>query len=245
MGDYRFIPSRFGWVAVLILLPVFISLGFWQLQRASERQALNDQQDQRSLDPPVVLKGVDTIDVNAFRYRKVILKGHYDSEHQFLIDNQIEGGQPGYHVLVPFRFQDQSEAVLVNRGWVPIGSDRQVLPDVSGLPRGMVEIQGTIDLLYRVGFKLKGAEMPRQGWPSLVQVPEAKTLSEHLGYPVPAFQVSLAPAERGAYVRKENSVKLDPGKNRGYAVQWFLFAAVTLYLFIRASVRKFPNVHET
>lgn len=238
MRDYRFNPSWFGWICVLILVPLFVSLGFWQLDRAREREAINALQEARGTESPLRLSEQEGLDAETLRYRRVILEGSYDASHQFLIDNQIEEGQPGYHVLVPLRMKGAMSAVLVNRGWIPVGSDRRLAPDVSGLPQGPIEIQGSIDLLHRVGFKLKGAEVPSSGWPSLVQVPEAKSLSERLGYEVAGFQVLLAPAEPGGYRRHVREMRLDPGKNRGYALQWFLFAGVALFLFVRASIRK-------
>ena len=241
MRDYSFNPSWFGWVGVLILVPLFVSLGFWQLDRARERDAINALQEARRTESPLKLSDQGPMDAESLRYRRVVLEGSYDDRHQFLIDNQIEEGQPGYHVLVPLRMKGGVPAVLINRGWIPVGSDRRQAPDVSGLPQGQVEIQGSIDLLHRVGFKLKGAEVPGSGWPSLVQVPEAKALSERLGYEVAGFQVLLAPAEPGGYRRHDREMRLDSGKNRGYALQWFLFAGVTMFLFARASIRKAPK----
>lgn len=238
MRDYRFIPSTIGWILVLILVPSFVMLGFWQLDRAHEREALNRLQDERREEPAIALGANDAIDLSAVRYRELILEGQYDSEHQFLVDNQLEGQTAGYHVLVPLRLKGSTRSVLINRGWVPLGPDRKVLPDLRGLPEGRVNVRGRADYLHRVGFKLTGAEIPTDGWPAVVQVPESPALSQRLGYPVEGFQVLLGPAEPGGYVRHFRNVRLDAGKNRGYALQWFLFAVATLVLFIRSSIRK-------
>lgn len=238
MRDYRFIPSTVGLVLVVIFVPTFVMLGFWQLDRAHEREALNRLQDERLLEPPLVLGPQDAIDLASVRYRELTLEGRYDSGHQFLVDNQLEDQKAGYHVLVPFHLEGSSRSVLINRGWVPLGADRTLRPDLGGLSQGRVKISGRADYLHRVGWKLSGAEVPSEGWPAVVQVPEAIPLSERLGYPVEGFQVLLGPAEPGGYVRHFRNVRLDAGKNRGYALQWFLFAVTTLLLFIRSSLRK-------
>ena len=238
MRDYSFFPSSVGLILVAILVPTFLSLGFWQLDRAHERETLNRLQDERMEEPPLALRGNTPVDPASIRYRALVLEGRYDVQHQFLVDNQLEDQAAGYHALVPFRLQGSDRSVLVNRGWLPLGADRRVRPDLGGLPEGIITIRGRADYLHRVGFKLSGAEIPSEGWPSLVQVPEVAPISERLGYPVEGFQVLLGPAEVGGYVRHFKNVRLDAGKNRGYALQWFLFAVATLLLFIRSSFRK-------
>lgn len=241
MRDYRFIPSAVGLILVALLLPTFVALGFWQLDRAHEREALNRLQDERLQESPLALGGTEPLELASLRYRALILEGHFDVEHQFLVDNQLEDQVAGYHVLVPLRLKGSNRSVLINRGWIPLGADRKIRPDVGGLPEGLVTIRGRADYLHRVGFKLSGAEIPSEGWPSLVQVPEPAPISDRLGYPVESFQVLLGPAEVGGYVRHFKNIRLDAGKNRGYALQWFLFAVATLLLFIRSSVRKCPD----
>lgn len=241
MRDYRFIPTAFGLILVGVLVPSFMMLGFWQLDRAHERESLNQLQDQRLKEPALVMGPKDAVDLESLRYREIVIEGRYDLAHQFLVDNQLEDQMPGYHVLAPFRLEGANRSVLINRGWVPLGPDRKALPDLGGLPGGLIRVQGRADRLHRVGFKLKGAEIPAIGWPSVVQVPEALALSERLGYPVEGFQVLLGPAEPGGFVRHFRNVRLDAGKNRGYALQWFLFAAATLLLFVRSSFRKSPD----
>ena len=42
----------------------------------------------------------------------------------------LHDGVAGYHVVTALRIPGRRERVLVNRGWVPAGGDRRVLPDV-------------------------------------------------------------------------------------------------------------------
>jgi surfeit locus 1 family protein len=233
--DYSFKP---GWKASLGFLAVFalfVNLGFWQLHRADEKKALLEAREERGRDGPVQLRGVEAR-AEDLRYRRVVVAGEYDPDHQFLVDNQVHDQQPGYLVLTPLRIAGSGTAVLVNRGWVPLGADRTQKPDIS-LKTRETHVAGVADYLPRVGFKLQGAEIPGPGWPSVVQVPEPERLAERLGYPVLPYQVLLDPAAPEGYVRAWREVSPDPGKNRGYALQWFLFAAVAAVLYVRHGLK--------
>lgn len=230
--DYSFNASAKAWLLFGVCCPLFLALGFWQLERAGEKELINATRAARVGEAPIRLSAEMRGDGGDFRYRRVWMVGEYDAEHSFLVDNQVQGQAVGYHVLTPFRI-DGGPAVLVNRGWVPQGRDRQQLPETGPLPAGRLRVQGTLDAFHRVGLRLKGAEIPAEGWPAVVQLPEADALSRRLGYPVQAYQVLLDPDAEAGYVRQWHAARLDPGKNRGYALQWFLFAAVAAFLFLR------------
>lgn len=229
MGDYSFKP---GWAVSLgfvALVALFVSLGLWQLQRAEAKRALMADRAARLREAPVRLSRAAT-DPEALRYRRVEATGEYDAAHQFLLDNQLHQGQPGYWVLTPLRLPDGA-AVLVNRGWVPQGADRRQLPAVE-LHTTQVQVSGVVERFPRVGFRLAGAEIPAPGWPARVQVAEPGPLAERLGYPILPYQVLLNPAAGEGYVRDWTPPALGPEKNLGYAVQWFLFAAVATILYL-------------
>jgi surfeit locus 1 family protein len=229
--DYSFKPGWKASLGFLALIALFVNLGFWQLHRADEKKALLASREQRGRDEPVRLSGTEA-DAESLRYRRVTVAGEYDPDHQFLVDNQVRDQQPGYLVLTPLRIAGSDRAVLVNRGWVPLGVDRTHRPEV-GLKAREARVAGVVDTFPRVGFKLKGAEVPGSGWPSLVQVPEPERLAERLGYKVLPYQVLLDPAAPEGYARAWHEVALDPAKNQGYALQWFLFATVAAVLYLR------------
>lgn len=240
MANYSFKPSASAVGLFTLVFPLFVALGFWQLQRADEKTALNTQRETRSWASPVMLKDVLDEIPEDLRYRHVSMQGQYDTQ-QFLLDNQLEGQSVGYHVLTPFRLLGSDRAILVNRGWIPQGANRQALPDIHELPAGVIRVTGRVDLFHRVGFRLEGAEIPAAGWPALVQVPDADRVAERLGYPVLPYQVLLDPAAAEGYSRIWHVVPLDPGKNLGYALQWFLFAGLAAFFFIRHALNRQPD----
>jgi surfeit locus 1 family protein len=235
--NYSFKPSVKAVGLFAVVFPLFIALGFWQLQRADEKNAMNALRDARSQERSIALKDIVTDDIEAFRFHPVLGEGQYDNAHQFLLDNQLEGQAVGYHVLTPFRLSGTDRAVLVNRGWLPQGASRQVLPDIHQLPEGVTRVTGLVDRFHRVGFHLEGADIPTAGWPAVVQVPDADKIGERLGYPVLPYQVLLDPSADGGYSRAWHMVRLDPGKNQGYALQWFLFAALAAFFFVRHGIQ--------
>ncbi len=230
MKNYRFEPGWPATLALLVLVPLFASLGIWQLHRAAEKAALMELRLHMADEPIISGDGVGWAREEN-RYRRIELEGKLDVGHQFLLDNQILGQKPGYLVLTPLRIRGADQAILVNRGWIPLGEDRKRLPDLA-VSRAEVRITGIIDNFPRLGFKLKGAETPAPGWPSVVIALDAARLSERLGYRLLPYQVLLAAEEADGYVREWKPTDLHPEKSQGYALQWFSFALVSITLYL-------------
>lgn len=235
--DYSVKPGWAASAAVAVLLPTFVSLGNWQLRRAAEKEALLALREERARAPAIAIDSA-SIALDELRYRPVIVKGSYDAEHQFLLDNQVHEGRAGYHVLTPLRLEGRADlALLVNRGWVPAGPDRTRLPAVGALPVH-TSVSGTVEKFPGVAWRLAGAEIPAPGWPAVTQLAEPAALSARLGYAILPYQVLLSPTEPQGFVRDWKPANVDPGKNRGYALQWFAFAGVLTFLYVWYGLRR-------
>lgn len=230
MGGCRFRPGWPASLAVALLLPLFVSLGVWQLHRAEEKETIMRQCGQRQNEPALPADGQGWAE-EGNRCRRVELLGELDAEHQFLLDNQMLRGQAGYQVLTPLRIEGTGLALLVNRGWLPVGADRRQLPALP-IKQTRLHTQAMLDKFPGVGMRLKGAEIPAPGWPSLVQVLDAERLGERLGYRLLPYQVLLPAAEPEGYAREWKQASLNPEKNQGYALQWFSFALVLAFLYV-------------
>jgi surfeit locus 1 family protein len=230
LKDYSFKPGWIPSICILALVPLFLSLGVWQLHRVQEKEALMALRERHESEPPMELGGAPAA-LEEHRYRRVIVAGEYDAEHQFLLDNQVFKQRAGYHVLTPLRIRGSNVAVLVNRGWVPLGTDRARPPDLM-VGQTRVRISGILDRFGRVGLQLKGGEIPTPGWPALVQWVDAERLTDRLGYRLLPYQVLLAPDEMDGYERTWRPASLSPETNRGYALQWFSFALVVMILYV-------------
>lgn len=228
------IPS----LAFLCVFPLLVALGFWQLHRAEEKRLFLDTQAQAVTAEALHLSATSEDNADVQRYKKVEVTGQYDVSHQFLIDNQINGGKAGYFVMTPFLLQGKNKAVLVNRGWVPLNRDRSVLPDI-GFDNTDGVIKGRINQFPSVGVKLPGAEIPTDGWPSVVQVVDSDILAKRLGYPLFHFQIELDKELPDGYKREWQTINImPPEQHTAYAVQWFGLAVTLLLLFIGYSLKK-------
>ncbi len=227
-------------ILFIALLALLIRLGFWQLNRAElKREFLQlEQQKQQMQQVPLLQLLAAEQD---HRYRKVELRGHYDSAHQFLIDNQIYLGKVGYFVMTPFILKDR-QMVLVNRGWLPMQQDR-TLPDISLLViTAEQSITGIINNFPRVGLVLQGADEPSKGWPSVVQIINTQKINQKLNHAILDFQVQLSPEQEHGYTRDWHiSTKMPPEKHMAYAFQWFALAITLTLLILWISCKKEKN----
>src|SRR5687768_15480253 len=96
-----------------LLVPLFVRLGLWQLQRAEVKQALQHEYDQRSNEAPLRL-GAQVGSIGELRYRRLVVRGVYDPDYQILIDNRVNRGAVGYYVLTPFQLEGGDTRLLVN-----------------------------------------------------------------------------------------------------------------------------------
>lgn len=241
-GRYSIKLEKTPTLAYLCVLPLLLALGIWQLGRSDEKRQFLDQQEQSTASAEI-LRLSTAIDGNAekLRYKKVIATGHYDLAHQFLIDNQISGGKAGYFVLTPFILQGESQAVLVNRGWVPLNPDRSVLPDVQIKDQQSV-VAGRINHFPSVGIKLAGAEIPTDSWPSVTQVVDSAILAKKLAYPLFPFQIELDQDQQAGFKREwQTTTVMLPEQHIAYAIQWFALALTLTLLFIWYSFKKNDN----
>jgi surfeit locus 1 family protein len=226
-------------LAYLCFLPLLIALGIWQLGRSEEKRLFLEQQEQGLASSEIVqLSTVIEINADALRYKKVQAAGHYDQAHQFLIDNQISAGKAGYFVLTPFVLQGEAKAVLVNRGWVPLNRDRSVLPDVQ-IKEEQKVVTGRINRFPSVGIKLAGAEIPTEGWPSVLQVVDSEVLAKKLAYSLFPFQIELDKELPEGFKREWQATAIMlPEQHTAYAIQWFALAFTLTLLFIWYSCKR-------
>ena len=232
---------RCSWWALglyCLLTLLLCSLGFWQLSRGEQKAEFIRLQQIALAAEAMDLNRQKNLDKDSARYHKVLVSGRYDNAHQFLVDNQMQDGKPGFLVLTPFFVEEDSRAVLVNRGWLPLGKNRADLPD-TGISSSVNKVLGRINYFPPVGIKLPGAEIPTEGWPALVQVVDSKVLANRLGYELYDFQVELDPLEAEGYKRDwKINTAIPPEKHLAYAVQWFGLALTLSVLFILKHIRK-------
>ncbi len=219
-------------VAAVLL---FLILGNWQLRRAAEKQALLDLQARQLQLPPIRLQGRASL-AQLGRYRRVVVTGTWDPDHQFLLDGRIHRGRAGYEVLTPLQLEGDG-VILVNRGWVPASGDRRRLPVVTVVKR-RVTVRGRVDRFPQAGMDLAGMRQPTAGWPAVVQVLEPRIAAERLERTVADYQIKMDADLPEGYLRDWRMAHVRPERHVGYALQWFSFAAIALGLWIWHGVKR-------
>lgn len=216
---------------VVFFFPITIKLAFWQLDRADEKQQLLDTFQQRVLAQPVTLS---ELSVNKeLRYTNVDLTGKYDTDITLLLDNQVRHGRHGYDVISPFQ-TISGQWVLVNRGWIETGLDRNILPEIDTMS-GQVFIEG---YLYRsLGKQIMLGEDLWSATSGLVVIQNSDPVhvSEKLATTFYPYQVRLVKQAPGALETGWPIVSQQPGKHIGYAVQWTAIALVLVILALFAN----------
>lgn len=206
----------------VLLLPLFIGLGFWQLSRAEEKREVGARWAQQRLLPPVPLASLGR-DVGELAYRPVTLRGEFLQERDFLLDNRTRQGRYGVDVLTPMRLES-GELVLVNRGWMPGDPSRRELPRVAPVP-GEQALQGFVYVPPGESYTL-GEIAAGEGWPQLVQAIDLPTLGDLLGEPLWPYTVRLSMDSPAALLADWPLVSAQPEKHEAYAAQWFAMALV-------------------
>jgi len=241
IGPFDFRPSLWPSLATLVLLPLLIGLGQWQLERAAWKQALVDVHAAHIGEPARPLGDLLTTLDSGLDYRQVTAQGVYDLDHQLLLDNQIHEGSAGYHVLTPLRLDGAGTGagwVLVNRGWVPLGASRRQLPAVTG-PAGAVTVRAMVRLPPEKTFRLEAVEEPGAGWPQVIQQLEIGPMEARLGRPLLPLVLLLDREDPGGFVREWKPVYgITPDKHRAYAAQWFTLALVLLMIYVGVNTRR-------
>jgi surfeit locus 1 family protein len=221
---------RFGIITLGTVLAVAlaVSLGRWQLGRASQKLALHAQMQAQSAKAVLDARSItNTVDPEVLLYQTAQLTGQWVQNKTIFLDNRQMDTRVGFFVTTPLLVQGGTAAVLVQRGWVSRNfKDRTRLPNIE-TPVGVVQLQGRIapwpSKLYELGSPSTGAI--RQNL-NLAQL-RAETDLPLLGV---TLQQTGAPSE--GLLRNWAMMSTGVDKHYGYAFQWFGIAALVTVLYL-------------
>ena len=237
IASFDFRPGLWPTLATLILLPFLTALGVWQLERAGWKQDIVDRYAARIRQPAVELQSLLPVTTES-QYRQVMASGRYDIDRQLLLDNRLHQGRAGYHVLTPLHLANRDATVLVNRGWVPLGTSRAVLPELPG-PADEIRLSALVTQPPEEVFLLDTVEEPASGWPQVVQSIDIVALEDRLGYPLLPLVLQLDADDAHGFVRDWKPVYgIPPAKHRAYAMQWFTLALVLAMIYVGVNTRR-------
>ncbi|WP_320069348.1 SURF1 family protein [Micromonospora sp. RTGN7] len=237
---YRFLltPRWLGILALtLVAAAVMVLLGNWQLDRYQGRTAINERIDAGERMNPVPLRdavpapngGAGTAGsapADEATWTRVTVTGRYDTANIVLVRGRTVDNRVGFEVVTPLVLADGT-AVLVDQGWVPPApGGAMAQPQLPPVPPGEVTVVGRVHPTESgtgaIGRREGRLEARRIGVPRLAR---------ELPYPVHGAFVLLDeqtptadPLFRAVPIGHTNN-----WQNLGYVVQWWLFAAMTLF----------------
>jgi cytochrome oxidase assembly protein ShyY1 len=244
---YRFLatPRWLGYAALtLAAATVMVLLGFWQLDRFHQRTAINDRIDAGAVATPVPLARVldgppragtagslGPAPAESVRWTRVTATGRYDKAREILVRGRTVEGSVGFEVITPLVLDDGT-AVLIDRGWVaPAPGGAQVTPSVPAAPDGTVTVNGSLRPPESRGSKPQTVgghlETRRIAPGAMGTALPYRLFNAYIG--LDQTQAGLIPVTP----EKENALQ-----NGGYVIQWWLFAAGSLYGFVYVARRE-------
>jgi cytochrome oxidase assembly protein ShyY1 len=216
--------SRNRRLAVVVLAVVVaatcVGLGLWQLRRLDERRALNATILARRSAAPISFDDAST--GASEPYRRASARGTYDVEREVLLYGRNLDGEAGHQVVTPLVLADGG-AILVVRGWVPFAMQAAPVRGAAP-PADEVEVRGSL--------------MPDEGDGSttpdtdgVIRVLDVDGIASTLPYdvsPLPLRLIEQAPPQPGSLPAPVPMPELSEGPHLSYAIQWFVFAVVTV-----------------
>ncbi len=223
-------PGRFWTIGLVALLGMAVTarLGWWQLDRAAQREAAQAQLLARQHQAPLNLNQPQAlVDLPAQLHRPALVRGHWLRQHTVYLDNRQMGGRPGFYVLTPLQPEGQSAWLLVQRGWVPRNFiDRERLPEFD-TPQGVVELHGQLApppaRLYALAAEQPGA---------IRQNLDLAAFSVEIGHDLMSLSLVQSDPSSGGLLRDWPQPGAGAAKNYGYAFQWFGLCGLIALLYV-------------
>ena len=228
--NYRLlVPS----ILILATMAFLVSLGFWQLDRADQKRTI--EASIQKANTGVVELIINQNELLNKEYYEVRLQGSYIGDKQFIYDNQIVDQASGYYVLTPFVLTGQSNAIMINRGFIPWNGRRDQLDDIavdSAFREVKIQVSRPIKRI-----ELKTSDISNQ-FPVLIQAIDFDVIEEISSTSFVDVIGLLDPSSDDGFVRKWEPYTGSIEKHIGYAIQWFLMALVLGIIGIRIGLKQ-------
>ncbi|MFS1429326.1 SURF1 family protein [Vibrio splendidus] len=257
IDDEHKFRSKGFWIAVVLTVVsvgILIKLGLWQLDRGNEKlryeQQLSEraQQSFRSLDTVISeWKGSRTQAQGASEQQflnglKVDVELETPSGLVVLLDNQINQGTVGYviYMLGKVRLEDENNSLvaekqlLIDLGFVAASNDRRELPQLGSITvptkmSGRLYTRSVNPLSHELGLE--------NTTPNRIQNLNIAALSLYTGQDVLPFVFQPQSLESWPYELLWRPTAMKSEKHFGYSFQWFVMAAVLMFLMLLIGYR--------
>ena len=203
------------------LILVFVWAGFWQLDRLNQRQDRNDVIEARAAVAPVTVGEALSMFGDELDYRAVSDQGRYLDGEAVRIANRSQDGLGGDWVVAVFETAD-GQLILVNRGFATRDAEA-VGPPPEGPIVGWLRVSQTKDGFF-------GAVDTGEGRAPRLDV-EAISARLGLDRPLAPAWLQLADSTAQGAPQPVPLPPIDEGNHFSYAMQWFIFAALSTLIY--------------
>lgn len=230
-----FKPSLVSTLIMLVALIVSCFLAYWQNGRIDEKRALQAQYSAMLSAPALSLNKLIESDYPLLdeqqllekQWQRVSVKGQFLEEFQFLLDSQVFKGKPGYNAIIPLRIENTEHIVLINRGWIPAGENREQIPKIPPL----TETQPIFGQLAKPktaspGFQETSIDNKVQLFINLA------ALSDKIGSPLLPMIIQLDERTIGPLPRKWPEYQAKVEMHEFYVLHWLVVALLSLFIYI-------------
>ncbi|AWN39235.1 SURF1 family protein [Methylobacterium radiodurans] len=219
-------------LSALIVLGILLGLGFWQIARKTEKEALIGRIRERSLAAPDLPPTPEAWNPARDEFRHVRVTGRFLNDRETLVHGLAPGDTPGralqgYYVLTPFERADGG-TLLVNRGFVPTELKAQEVRR-DGLVTGETTVTGLLRASEPRAMFVPAPDPKRGEWfnRDISGIAEARGLGTVAPYLVEADAVPGQKTwPRGGQLRVDL-----PNNHLQYAFTWFGIAACLVGVF--------------
>jgi surfeit locus 1 family protein len=208
-------------------LALLIGLGVWQLQRLGEKEALIASVQTGMAAPPVPLAEALQRGAADAEWRHVRVTGRFLHDKELYLFAQGPRGAFGVHVVTPL-VQDNGEAVLVDRGFVPDAlRDPRTRP--AGQVAGEVSLTGVLRVSQQPGLFTPAPNTTTRLW----FVKDVPTMAKAAGLALPpiVIEADATPNPGGWPLGGQTRVDF-PNDHLQYAMTWFGLALALMGVYL-------------
>ena len=218
-------------IFAIIFVPITISLGIWQIERANEKKLIIANYDKLLVSAPIALQKNQMLN----NWQPIETTGTYEDTIVYE-DNAINNGKAGFKVYHLFR-NDDGTFIFIHRGFIERNLIKNNLPEVE-IPTEKKSIYGTTlfkqNNTFVKNIEESDSRIIQEFNPSLL-IDKYPMLKDKYLHP---FLFNLDIRDVNKYQPIEKPVNMTASKHIGYAIQWFGLCAALIILTIYAYRRK-------
>lgn len=236
----------FAAVAMICLVSIGISLGIWQLNRASQKEELSKSLAIKEMASPLLANEKIWTLPEALHHR-MLAKGSYLPEKAIWLENRphprgrdpVTGITTGFYLLMPLQLANRDAIVWVNRGWAPRSFDQlNRVPEII-TPKDEIEVYGVVfdaaGKTYQLGKESGGLASDGRVIQENLDLTELakKSNLKQLPFVLRQDEDSVQDGLQRLWSNPDSGVE----KHLGYAFQWFALALMSFIFWIVTGLR--------